>query len=404
MPFNTTTGDGIFKRNYDEGSDVLIAQQNLHAPTFKKFKVSPLKPTPQGIFMPVAMSGNENGGAIFENQGFQDPGSLNPIQPQITSKLTIWNFELSGTVMELSETNKQAFVPALDAQQEDNAGRMYSDLNRQACGTGIGQMATTTGALLGATTLPVSNVLPFRRGMQIDAWTAVGGTKEATFTVTAVNFNANPPNLSVSALPAAITSGDILVKKTILDGVGTGSEGKELSGIQKIVDTTTFGTTFENVSVSTNPEWQGNVIDGSTAPVSQDLLQRTWNRNWLVGGGEADFLLSNKGQQRTFLNTELNKTRYEPGKVEGGATVLKWQDMEWIADKDYPLNELCMLQMGKIMKFQTRDVHLSQNTGSTLYQKTGFDAVAGYYAYYGNMGTWKRNAHARLINLTEPLF
>lgn len=396
---NTTTLDGIFKRNYDEGSEVLIAQQNLAAPSWKRFSVSPIKPTPQGIFMPVTMSGNENGGAINEDEAFQNPGSLNPIQPQITAKRTVWNFEITGTAIELSETNKQAFVQAMDAQQKDNMRRMLSDLNRQCLGTGIGQMAlVTVAALAGATTLTVSNTLLFRRGMQIDAWTAVGGTKEATFTVTAVNYGAG--TISVTALPANVSINDILVKKGILDGAP--ADGKELSGVQKIVDTTTFGTSFENVAVATNPEWQGNVIDGLTSPVSQDLLQKTWNRNFLVGNSEANFLISNKGQQRTFLNTELQKTRYEPGEVKGGATVLKWQDMEWVADKDYPLNELAMLDTKHIEKFQTKDVHLAQHTGSTLYQKTGFDAVAGYYIYYGNMGSWKRNAHARLINLTEP--
>lgn len=403
---NTVTLDGIYKRNYDEGSEVLVTQQNLNTYSWGKIPVSPIKPTPQGIFMPVSMSGNENGGAINEDEGFQEPGSLNPIQPQILSKRVVWPFELTGTAIELSETNKQAFVTSMDAQQKDNAGRMYSDLNRQTCGTGTGQMALTTALVAagpGSITIPVDNPFPFRRGMKLDAWTAVAGTKEMTAgLVTAVNYNASTLTVTVN-VAVNITSGDILVKTRILDGVPVGG-GKEISGFRRICDTTAFGTVFENVSVTANPEWQGNVVDGLGAPVSQDLLQRIWNRNSIVGGSKADFLISNFGQARTFLNTELTKTRYAPEEVLAGHTVLKWNDMEWLIDKDYPLKEVGMYNMKYVEKFQTKDVHLAKHTGMTFFQKTGFDAVGGYYVWYGDMGSWKRNAHARLINLAEPTF
>src|SRR6185436_14527851 len=99
MGTTSTVLNDLFKRNYDEGSQVLEAQQNLNAPSFKKFKVSSLKPTPQGIYMPVAMSGNELGSAINESEGFQNPGSLNPQAPQILAKLVVWPFTITGTAI-----------------------------------------------------------------------------------------------------------------------------------------------------------------------------------------------------------------------------------------------------------------------------------------------------------------
>lgn len=386
--------DGIFKREYDTGSQVLEEQQNLMAPSFKRFSVSTIKPTPQGIFMPVTMSGNEAGGAQNETQGFQVPGSLNPIQPQIQAKLVTWPFEITGTAIELSETNKQAFVTAIDAQQKDNLGRINSDLNRQSLGKGTGQMSLTTNAAT-SVTIPVLNPLPFRRGMTIDSYVSIGGAKEINGAIiTAVDYIAKTLTVSVQQ---TWSLNSIIVKLDILNGAPVG--GKELSGLQAICDTTAFSLTFEGVTVATNPEWVGNVIDGAVSPISQDLLQRALIRGMAIGGTKPDYMISNYGQQRTFLNTELQKTRYEPEKVLAGHTVLKWNDLEWLVDKDYDINEVGMYDLDFVEKFQTRDIHLAQLTGNSFFQIVGFDKVGGYYRYQGNMGTWKRNAHIRLTNL-----
>jgi hypothetical protein len=398
---NTSQLSAVFKVNYDTGSEVFVTQQNLEIYVWNKIKVSPIKPSPQGIFMPIGMSGNENGGAQNEDEGFPTPGAYLPVQPQISSKLITWPFQVTGSAIELSETDKVAFAQALDAQQKDNLGRMFSDMNRQALNKGTGQMALANGAGAGVSALVVTNPFPFRRNMFIDVFQTLGGTKQVSnIQITAVNYTTSTLTL---ASAQTWSNNAIICKTGKMDGVPTGQIGKELVGFQSIADTTTFSTTFENVVVANNPEWQGNVISFSV-PVSQDALQQIYNRNMIVGGKKADFLISNYGQARNFLNTEIQKTRYEPGEIEAGHTVLKWNDLEWLIDKDYDLGEVGMYTMDYIEKFQTRDPHLSKLTGLTLYQVDGFDKVGGYYSYYGNLGTWKRNAHARGTGFTEPAF
>lgn len=398
---NLTSLDGAFKRNYNEGSDVLIEQQNLNAPFWSKIGVSSMKPSAQGVFSPVIMSGNEEGGAITENEGFPEPDSVNPQQPSIYAKLVVWPFQVTGQVIRLSESDKVAFAKGLDAQQKDNSARMYVDVNRQSLGNGIGYITLANGAGSPSTSLVVDNALPFRRGMRIDVYASLGGAKEVDgVQITAVNYATN-----TLTIPSSTWSDNALVcKKGKLAGVTSQANAKEMMGWQGICDTTTYGSTFEGLSVSTNPEWVGNVIDASNSPVSQDFLQQSYNRTAVIGGMKPDTLMSNYGQARVFLNTELQKTRYEPGTIEGGNVVLKWGTLEWIVDHTYPTNEVGMMSIKKIEKFQTRDIHLSNLTGQTLYQIVGKDAVGGYYAWTGNIGTWKRNAHARLINLTEPTF
>lgn len=402
---NLTQLDGIFKRNYNEGSDVLIKQQNLTAPMWGKWKKSPLKPSAQGIYNPVTMQGNENGGAINEEEAFQEPTSIIPIQASITSKTVVWPFQITGKVIRLSETDKVAFAKGLDAQQQDNLGRMYSDLNRQSWGTGTGQIDTAVGSGSGATALVVNNPFVFRVGMILDSYASLGGAKEigatTSATITAINYS----TATLTITPAQTWSNaTIICKKNVLNGVTSLANAKELTGWRAICDTTTFSTTFEGVPVSTYGQWQGNVVNAGTAPISQDLLQRTFNQGAIIGGEKPDMLVSNYGQARTFLNTELQKTRYEGGEVDAGNVVLKWGTMEWMIDWTYPINEVGMMVKDGIQKFQTNDVKLSDLPGQGLYQIVGRDAIGGYYVYEGNLGTWKRNNQNRLTGLTEPTF
>lgn len=402
---NLTQLDGIFKRNYNEGSDVLIKQQNLSAPMWGKWKKSALKPSAQGIYNPVTMQGNENGGAINEEEAFQEPTSIIPIQASIQSKTVVWPFQITGKVIRLSETDKVAFAKGLDAQQQDNLGRMYSDLNRQGWGTGTGQIDTAVGTGSGATALIVNNPFVFRVGMILDSYASLGGAKEIGAVTGATITDINYSTATLTITPAQTWSNaSIIGKRNVLNGVTSLSNAKELTGWRAICDTTTFSTTFEGVSVSTYGQWKGNVVSAGTAPVSQDLLQRAYNQSAIIGGEKPDMLVSNHGQARTFLNTELQKTRYEGGEVDAGNVVLKWGTMEWMVDWTYPITELGMMVKNGIEKFQTNDVKLSDLPGQTLYQVVGRDSIAGYYVYEGNLGTWKRNNQTRLTALTEPTF
>ncbi len=401
MGANLTNLDAIFKRNYNEGSQVLMKQQNLKSPFWSKIKVSPLKPSAQGIYTPVVMRGNEAGGAINEEEGFQEPENLVAGQPYITSKTVVWPFTVTGKVIRLSENDKVAFAKGLDAQQQDNLGRMMSDLNRQALGVGTGQITLANGAGSGTAALIVDDPFPFRIGMKIDGYASIGGAKEIDgIAISAINYST-----STLTLASTQTWSDncIICKKNILAGVtSTAGPFKEIMGWRGICDTTTYSTTWEGVSASTYPEWQGNVVDASSAPVSNDLMQRTFNRSAIIGGEAPDTLMSNYGQARNFLATELQKTRYEPGEVKAGNTVLKWGTLEWLVDHTFPISEVGMMVSSHIEKFQTKDVHLSDLPGQSLYQVVGRDAIGGYYCYEGNIGGWKRNAHSRLISLTEP--
>lgn len=396
----TTTLDAIYKRTYGSGSQVFEEQQNLNAMMWGEMKVSPLQLTAQGAFMPVSMTGNEAGSAINETQGFEEPQSFNPQQPRVLAQEIVWPFSVTGKSIELSKTDKQAFAVSLDAQMKDNLGRILSDCNRQMWGGGTGQIALVVGAVVAANTVVVDQVLSFRINMLLDFWTAVGGVKEASgVKITSIDFTTNTLTLDQNV---TVSNGDIIVKKSVLDNAPT--DGKELAGFRKICDATTFGSSFEGLAVSSNPMWVGNIINAGAVPLSQDLLQRTADSVMLIGGAKPDKLISNTGQRRVFLQTEVQKTRYDNSTIQGGYTgKLMWNEYTWYVDKDYPIGEVGFISSEDFLKFQTRAIHLADDDGKTVARFQGFDKIAGFYRFIGNIGSWKRNAHGRLTNLTDPL-
>ena len=396
---NSTDFDAGFKRNYNDGTDAMKVQQNLNAKLWSLFEVSPLKPSGQGLYTPIVMQGNETAGSIWENEGFPDPDPIVPVQPVIYSKTFVSPFQVTGKSIDLSASDKVAFARSLDSQQKDNMGRSLSGLNRQAMGTGTGQVTLANGAGSASTSLVVDDPHAFRVGMYVDIWTAVAGTKQVA------GIKINTVNLSTKTLTLASaqtwSDNSIVVMRGAFDGA-TSTSYKEMMGFRGIADTSTYSTTFEGQSVTTYPQWQGNVIAAGNVPVSQDLLQQSINRSAIIGDDVPDTLLSNYGQARTYINQEIAKTEYEPGEIKGGNITLQWGNLKWLVNPTYPIGEIGFMVKKGINKFQVRDLHISDLPGQTLYQIQGRHAIGGYYNYEGNIGTWKRNNQTRLTELTEP--
>lgn len=404
MPINTTTTfQSAFKESYGEASEAMKEQQNLTAPFWESIKVSSLKPSARGIYTPMVMTGNESGGAINENEAFSDPDSVTPVPSVIYTKTLAYPFTLTGKLLELAKQGqKVAFTEGQETVMMDTLHRAVSDQERQANGTGTGQITLANGAGVASASLTVDDPFRFREGMKIDAWTALGGTKEINnISITAVNYTTKVLTL---ASVQTWTDNDLIVKAGKADGVTALSDAKELAGVDAVVDATTYSTTFESVSVSTYPQFKANVVDANSNPISQDYLLQAYNQAAFRGNKKPTKLLSNYGQARNFIASELQKVRYEPGAVESGATVIKWGTMTWVVSPFAPIGSTYFLN-DNFEKFQTRDLHIADYDGKQVRAIYGRDGLGGYYRYEGNLGLIQgRNSLAKIINGTEPTF
>lgn len=406
---NITNASAAFKQVYHEGSDVYIKQQNLNCPFSSKISVAPEKPSVEGVFNAITIRGNEVGSAIYETESFQQAGYRITAKPKIPVRLYVKPFEVSGSVIRLSASNKQAFAKEADSIIQDTMARGMSDIEYYFTGIGTGQVTLANGAGSGATSLIVDDVLPFRANMFIDVWTSLGGTQEvANVQIT----NVNPSTNTLTLATAQTWSDNSIVSRAfdITASVTSLATAKVPTGIQGIVDTTTYSTTFEGISVSTYNEWQANVISASGAPVSQDALSRLYNRLFVIGGGTPTKLASNVDQSRVFKNSELQKVHYVAQDIKAGTAKngekqgMYWGDLEWEVYKTFPVGQLFMLDMETIKKYQVAELALSDLPGYTMYQKNNQDVVGGYFVYQGNLGTWKRNANGKITDLAQLSF
>lgn len=402
MTLDTTSFINASKQVYED-QDVLQQQQNLLSPFFAKIKKSPKKPSIDGVFDSIIMEGDETGGAINENESFPSPLNVVTQKPKVQSKTCVYPIEVSKKAMALSQGNEQAFAEAYDTQIMDTRTRAISDINRQSYGAGTGQITLANGAGSAATSLVVDDPFQFRVGFYIDSYASLGGAIEINNArVTAINLSTS----TLTITPAQTWSDNsIICKHNKLDGVTSQANAKEMMGWQGIADVSTFGTTFEGVTTTTYPVFTGNVVSASNAPISEDFLQRLFNEIAVKSGKQPDTLISNYGQHRVFKNTEIQKTRYEPQKIEAGTTILKWGDLTWIRDHTAPIGQVAMMNLDGIRRFEVNNLKLSDvGNGNTEYQVYGRHMIGAYFEYEGNIGVWRRNDQGKGTDLLEPTF
>lgn len=402
MALDTTNFINASKQVYED-QEVLQQQQNLLSPFFAKIKKSNKKPSIDGVFDSIIMEGDETGGAIYENESFPTPKNVVTQKPKVNSKTCVYPIEVSKKAMALSQGNEQAFAEAYDTQMMDTRTRAISDINRQSYGTGTGQITLADGAGVATVNMVVDDPFAFRVGFYIDAFNTIGGTKQVN------NIRVQRVVLSTRTLvlASAQTWSDnaIICKAGKMDGVTSQADAKEMMGWRGIADVSAFGTNFEGVDTTVFPQFTGNVVDGLLGPVSEDLLQKTFNEIAVTSGKKPDTLISNYGQHRVFKNTEINKTRYEPGTIEAGNKVLKWGTLTWIVDHTAPIAEVAMMNLDGIRRFEVNNLKLSDvGNGNTEYQVYGRHQLGSYFEYEGNIGVWRRNDQGRLINVIEPSF
>lgn len=400
MNGDTIDLDALFKINWGGKSLSFKNSQNLKAPIIGMIDVAPEKLTPRGIEFPANISGNEVGGFVNEGETLQEADSELPVKCKVLPREGIYPFKISGRALTLSEGgDKVAFATGLDRQMTGKQDRMNSDRSRQFFGNGIGIISLANGAGVATTSLVVDNPILFRRNMYIDAYATIGGAIQFSgVKITGVNYDTKTLTLA-SAQSWADNS--IIVKRNVQNGAPAG--GKEITGFDAIVDTTTYSTTFQDVNVLVNSEFQGNVLDAQLAPLNHDLMLRALNRGRVVGGADPDMLICNYVQARVFLNSELQKVRYTKMDVEAGdKDGPMWNSMKFIQDKDCQPNQVYMLDSKEISRFQSGEPDIADSDGRQIRYTAGKNELSGFFECYENLGTAKRDAHIKLTNLGLP--
>lgn len=395
---------GVLKRYYGKGS--LLYQQNLTAYLLNNIPVSDEPIGGEGRFKATYFSGNEAGGAINPGEALATADDDTALQPYIVPKLNHWPIEFTGREFRQSKGNEAAFARLSTSRVQSALKRINSDRNRQYWGDATGTLTQVNGAVVASATVVVDDVQYLRVGQHLDIFATLGGAKEASnVKIATITVSTNTITLGTVV---TLSDNAILVKTAVQDNIPSGSDGKEITGLSRIVDTTTSGVNFQGLDRSVYTDYQSNVISAAGAPPSQALLERLLRRIEIVGGSTPTKIMSRHGVYSSFVNTVLPQSRFTDDKIKAGHVAFTWNGIEWMLDKDCPKSTIFMLDMKPefIARYVLQETDLADldTMGQKFGHKQGFDKNYAYYISDENLGSDKPNSHGKLTLLAEPLF
>lgn len=430
MSETITTFDRILKEYYPAQGIV----NQLNVDTFLLDKVEKAKRfTNVGgryLYKPARFGMSGSVGTRAENAALPSPSTEIYDGIQIPIRFHYGVIQLSGPVMAVSKTDKQAFAEALalrmDAMYDEF--RLVANIFLYGWGSGI---IGVVGSVASNTITLADDIHPinwYYEGQNVDIYQSNESTvrQASAGPITAVNLDAR--TITVTTI-GGTTANDRIV---IAGSLNTAPEGL-LSGI----DDGTYKTTYFGISRTTRPKWRA-VVDANATPVKYgsstrraitgNLVQIALDKQRLRAGAArpVDIIISSLGVRRAFWNSLSPDRRFDSTIYDGGWEMLKFSNgdktIPWFGDEFCPRYTLFGLHTGtapaprgkRSDKVQDEEVlalyealppDWDTSTGSELkqiYSGAAFvDAVGAFMKWYYNFGTCRPNLFVRMDDLAE---
>jgi hypothetical protein len=380
----------------------------------------------RGMEIPTHLNPNAN----FD--WYSDGGNLPPGGSEGLASALVGFFsfaeavQLTGAALDAAGNDSVTYARALAFNIKMATINAVKYLNIYAFGDGTGIIAQVGGAVTlsaGAnSTINVSgNIMGsayLRPGMTIAILSGSTSTVKATTTIVSL---ANPindstgtsitvgPSTSVTSLTLA--PGDsIVVTQT---PTAADSYNNAISGLKLIIDNGVLATNFQNISRSTNPQYNGGVIALTGTPaLARDHLRRMLHTIQTLQGRVSPSLefWSSTAQLHAYMDMGWTLKRFNDAnkKLDLGYTAVEWEGFPWIVDTDCPKDHIFAVDRDLMFKVTARELSFDDRTGSILRQVPSStasqytDAFVAYLIFRGNLGTYIPNAHCKLNGLGVP--
>lgn len=359
------------------------------------------------VTFPVRVSRNAGIGYRNELEQLQAGGQQGYASVRVGLHYGYGRTRLSGQLIELADTNAQAFASAMDMEMNYLKTDIGKDVNRIFYGDGTGTLGVVNAATGPANTAGVSNTQYFEVGQQVDIVSSNGSTAKATNrTITAIVTTTAPQGTltldnGVSGATGtgtgtfSVVVGDLVVRQ--------GNYGREPNGLKSIVSAT--GTLF-NIDPTVQTKWQAyvNGNGGTNRALSEGLMIQTTDQV-RQNGGKTSLILCSLGVRRAYFNLLSQQRRY-PSTTEfaGGLTGLAFNnghEIPVVEDVDHPFNTMYFLDEDSFKIYQDSDWSWMDKDGSTWKYVHDFDAYEAILKKYWELGVNRRNANAVLQDITE---
>lgn len=388
-----TTVDAILKEVYGPRIE---SQQQDEVVALKRIERSSdgIIETVGGKYVNFPIKVRRNHGIGYRDESAQLPAADNQKFAEVTVPLRYGygRVRFTGQLMQLADNNHQAFASAMDEEMDGIKDDVVKDSNRIVYGDQTGAMASVTAD--GANTVTVDNIQYLEVGMIIDL---INSTNDAVLasarTITAINE---------STLVVTYDGADVTAT-TDHRVVRTGNWKKEPNGFRNIINSS---GTLHGLSAATESKWASTVLanGGVNRALSEGLMIQTMDEARRKGG-KISVIFTSLGVRRAYFNLLTQQRRYTDTKeFAGGFTGLAFNygtEIPVVEDVDAPPNRMFGVQEGAIKVYRNKPWHWADDDGNVLKWVHDFDAWEALLRQYWEIGTSRRNGHARIDDLTE---
>ncbi len=313
--------------------------------------------------------------------------------------------EVDGQLFEQAADNYNSFINVVDNEIKGLKKDLSRDLNRQIYGDGTGKLGVVKTANTADTTVEFDDVHWIEPGMVVallDGTDLVDGTptvKVAEVEVVAVNETTNIVTFGANVTAAV---GDIIVRASNT----AHSFNKELTGLGKIVDA---GDSLHGIDGATVDVWNSTIKTLGTVGTPGTLTEL--NLINLVQsvdkkGGDVDVFLASPGVYNAYWNLLQGLRQFTNGAaLTGGQRSFTFEALgkpiKFVSDYAAPKGTLYALSSKEIVINRKRDWAWMDRDGSMWSRVADTDAYEARLYQYSEIGTYRRNAHAKLSNIAE---
>jgi hypothetical protein len=338
---------------------------------------------PVNIRPSQAMGARADGGALptAQNQTY--------VEVRVTYKYNYATIQLTHPTIVSAKNDRGAFIRAVSSEMDGIRRDLKNDINRQLFGYGAGVVGTVNGAVAAAAkTITVDWAGRVKVGMVLDS--ATGLTTAAVMDSKTVS-SISGLNITMSAaVGATIADNSYLFRED-----AHGATALEMMGLSGIVDAGTYAAILFNVTRSTYPEWNAQILSnsGTARAITEDLLDQAILTGQENAEAETNLGLTDTTMFRKIAHLMTPDRRYTPTMtLAGGFKAIEWAGVPIVWDRDCPKDDtyfnrqIFFLDMGTLKIYQLADWAFDDTDGSILHRVSGYtkyDAALYYYAQLG---------------------
>lgn len=343
---------------------------------------------------------NQGIGARDVREKLPTAGAQKYKQAHLYLKNLYGSIEVDGQLFEQAAEDYQAFINVVDNEIKGLRRDLAVDMNRQIYGDGTGTLAVSAEAVTG-TTVEFDDVHWVDYGMVVDVLDASNSFAQLhnEVTVESVDTDNNTVTFDTSVTVAV---GDIIVRASNT----TNSYNKELTGLAAIVSAT--GELHE-IDPATTPVWKSTEVmlgsAGTPGTLSEldliSLVQKVDKQ-----GGDVDVFLASPGVYNAYWNLLQSFRQFtNTAALTGGQRSFTFEALgkpiRFVSDYAAPKGTLYALSSKELVMNQKKDWSWMDRDGSMWSRVADTDAYEARYYLYAELGTYRRNAHAKMYNIAE---